>query len=161
LGHGERAAEATRAALDVLHSSATEPLEQMIERCHRALRGTRGVVASLATVHASGLLRWAGVGNVEAILFRAGGQGRESIVPRPGVLGYQLPDTLLVRSFAIAQGDLLVLATDGVAGEFAGKRDFLHYSPQSVAENILARWAGGTDDALVLAARYRGSGSSI
>jgi len=52
-------------------------------------------------------------------------------------------------------GDTLVLATDGIASGFlsdVSSRD----EPQRLADHILDRYGKGTDDALVLVARYLG-----
>jgi hypothetical protein len=58
-------------------------------------------------------------------------------------------------SIPVAPGDLLLLATDGIRSGFAeGLR--LDQSPQQLADHILARDVKGTDDALVVVARYLG-----
>src|SRR5437773_929428 len=48
LGHGAEAASAARAAVAVLERHAGESPLPLLQRCHRALIGTRGVVLSLA-----------------------------------------------------------------------------------------------------------------
>src|SRR5262249_24414207 len=50
VGHGKSAAAAARTAAAILESSIEEPLAlvSLIQRCHEALRGTRGVVLSVA-----------------------------------------------------------------------------------------------------------------
>src|SRR5260370_4934984 len=48
LGHGAEAATAAQAAVAALERHATESPVPLIERCHRALQGTRGVVMSVA-----------------------------------------------------------------------------------------------------------------
>src|SRR5256885_6028210 len=48
LGHGAEAAAAAQAAVAALERHATESPVPLIERCHRALQGTRGVVMSVA-----------------------------------------------------------------------------------------------------------------
>jgi hypothetical protein len=71
-----------------------------------------------------------------------------------GVVGLHLP-ALRGVVLPVAPGDTLLLATDGVRSGFAsGLR--LEEAPQQLADRILARDAKGTDDALVLVARYRG-----
>jgi hypothetical protein len=71
-----------------------------------------------------------------------------------GVVGLQLPP---LRDFGIpvARGDTLILATDGIRGGFAEGLT-LEGTPQQLADRILARDDKGTDDALVLVARYVG-----
>src|SRR2546427_31410 len=42
LGHGEEAAAAARLAVTTLDQFAPEPIASLVQRCHEALRGTRG-----------------------------------------------------------------------------------------------------------------------
>src|SRR2546422_1725166 len=44
LGHGAEAASAAQAAVAALERHASESLVGLVERCHRALKGTRGAV---------------------------------------------------------------------------------------------------------------------
>jgi hypothetical protein len=157
LGHGPEARDATREAVRILEACAGEPLGALVERCHEALRKTRGAVMSLASFDArAASLTWLGVGNVEGFLLRAapGGRPRESLTLRGGVVGYQLPP-LRPAALSVARGDTLVMATDGIRSAFVAD---LAPSPrpQELADAILARHARGTDDALVLVARYAG-----
>jgi serine phosphatase RsbU (regulator of sigma subunit) len=60
------------------------------------------------------------------------------------------PATLPVR-----RGDVLILATDGIPGDFADPED-LSGTPKEIAERILEEQGKDTDDALVVVARYLG-----
>jgi serine phosphatase RsbU (regulator of sigma subunit) len=158
LGHGLEAAVAAREAARVLAATPGEPLDALVERCHEALRRTRGAVMSLASFDARGSMTWAGVGNVDAILLRGGaaaGARREAIAPRGGIVGYQLP-SLRPAVLPVAAGDLLVMATDGVHSGFAEALR-VDAPPRELAEGILARHGRGSDDALVLVARWLGA----
>jgi negative regulator of sigma-B (phosphoserine phosphatase) len=175
VGHGEKAAGVAKTATSVLAEYAHESTVSLLERCHRALRGTRGVVMSLASFDpSSSSLTWLGVGNVEGILLRArafkarpvpGGatilstegmtrEARETILLKGGIVGYQLP-SLRPLTVPVEAGDLLILATDGVRSAFSRALP-LADSPQAMADYILAQHQRGTDDALVLVARYQG-----
>ncbi len=102
-------------------------------------------------------MSWLGVGNVEGILLRADTKANpatETPVLRGGVVGVELP-TVQVGIIPVARGDTLILTTDGVESRFAHDLP-LSLSPQKLADHILARHQKGTDDALVLVARYRG-----
>jgi negative regulator of sigma-B (phosphoserine phosphatase) len=160
VGHGKEAALAARVARDVVDSYADEPLVSLLHRCHQWLRGTRGVVMSLAWVETeSRVMRWAGVGNVQGVLLRRKWGGRSvenSLLLRAGVVGVQLP-SLEAAVLPITPGDTLVLATDGVKATFdRSLADKL--PPQSAADHILAEYGDAGDDALVLVGRYRGNG---
>src|SRR5512145_2579545 len=72
LGHGEKAAVAAKAAVATLEQYPQEPLPALVNRCHKRLIGTRGVVMSLALVDFTNRsLTWVGVGNVHGVLLRA------------------------------------------------------------------------------------------
>src|ERR1044071_251501 len=160
LGHGVEAAAVARRAVEALAASTSESIIVLIRECHAALRGSRGAVMSLATLNVmEGTMTWIAVGNVEGVLARAdmrSSHPMESVVMRNGVVGLRLP-TLNAAVLSLAPGDLLVFATDGIRHDFkrglrAGAR------PAELADRILAEYRNENDDALVLAAEYRGAG---
>lgn len=158
LGHGEEAATAAAVAAATLEAHAAEPLMTLVQRCHEALRATRGVAMSVASLNvARGLVTWLGVGNVEGVLLRRGSVRAEAEMPlllRAGVVGFQLP-ALDVEILSISAGDTLIFVTDGIQSDYA--RGLARgFPPQKAAEKILARYGKATDDALVLVARYQG-----
>ncbi len=102
-------------------------------------------------------MTWLGVGNVEGVLLYADGggrRGRERLVTRGGIVGSELPP-LRAEVLAVAPGDTLILATDGIQSGFADDLA-VDAPPQQLADQILARSGKSTDDALVLVARYVG-----
>lgn len=155
LGHGREAADASKAAVQILDRHAGEPVLDLIQRCHEELRGTRGVVMSLASLTADGALQWAGVGNVEGLLVHAdAAAAHESLSLRGGIVGRQLPPPH-VSVLRLSLRDLLLFVTDGVGPQFFGEVR----SEKDVGlmvKNIIGRHWKATDDALVLAARYDG-----
>jgi negative regulator of sigma-B (phosphoserine phosphatase) len=157
LGHGRAAAAASQIAVAMLQQYAGDPLIQLLQRCHESLRGTRGVAMSLVEVNAGdGMLRWIGVGNVEgALLHRDPKLPCDKLLLRNGVVGSHLP-TLRAQELRIRPGDLLTMITDGVTPEDP-IRVAMDGRIESVADEILASGCKGTDDALVLVARYRGT----
>jgi negative regulator of sigma-B (phosphoserine phosphatase) len=158
LGHGADAAAAARAAVAALNRHAQESVLLLLQRCHQALAGTRGVVVSVALFdRTDGSMTWLGVGNVEGLLLYADGggrRGRERLVTRGGIVGSELPP-LRPEVLAVSPGDTLILATDGVHSGFADDLT-VDAPPQQLADQILKRCGKSTDDALVLVARYVG-----
>ena len=156
LGHGGAAADASEAAGAILSERPDDPPDLLLQRCHDALRSTRGVVATLAWFDlASACLRWTGIGNVEGRLVRANrqrGDSDDSPTLFGGVLGWSLP-TVRVVTTELATGDCLVMATDGVAADFGSSLVPGVPAPEQ-AKRILASHARGSDDALVVAVRY-------
>lgn len=159
LGHGPQAAEAAEAAASVLHRSAWQDPVATVLECHRALRDGRGAALSLASIDlATQTLSWVGVGNVEARLLRGTGAivPTESLLLHGGIVGYELP-RLSAQTTKIARGDVLIFATDGIRRDFAD--DLVPTgSCREIAHSILDRHGSGSDDALVLVARYLARG---
>ena len=95
LGHGPEAAAASRTAVAALCRDPDAPVEDLVHRCHKDLAKTRGAVISLVSFSVeSGLMTWLAVGNVEGVLYRADPAmvpPKESLLPRGGVVGYQMP----------------------------------------------------------------------
>lgn len=158
LGHGSEAAEAATQACETLHGADPGSLAGVVERCHSALRGTRGAVIALAWFpRGAAEMEWLAVGNVEGVLLHGPARSprREAIVQRPGIVGYGLP-ALIPTTIPVATGDTLVLATDGVERGFTQAFSSGAARPADGAAPLLRRFASGNDDALLLLARYTG-----
>src|SRR5262249_60434343 len=78
---------------------------------------------------------------------------RELLLLRRGVVGLHTP-ALTAAIVPVVPGDTLILATDGVRSEFLDEFRAHRDGPQVLADRILERFGRGTDDALVLVARY-------
>jgi negative regulator of sigma-B (phosphoserine phosphatase) len=159
LGHGPAAASAALTAVDVLKSARGERLEVLVQLCHRVLARTRGIAMTLARVDfEAGRLSWTGVGNVTANLVAKGAGGvqvRSCARLTAGIVGYRNPEITPAKTVSIRTGDLLVIASDGIADHHLDHIDFAASAPV-IAEQILGKHARETDDAVVLAARHRG-----
>lgn len=153
LGHGDEAAAVGRTAVAALAGRVDRPLVEAVETCHQGLHGSRGAALTVASLRA-GVLTWLAVGDVEGVLARPDGR-RHYVVQRGGVVGSRLP-ALHVGTQEVAAGDVLLLATDGVAPRFAGalEASALPESAQAIAGEVHREFATGDDDALVLAARF-------
>lgn len=157
LGHGGEAAEAARTARSTLARDPGADLTNLLVSAHTALARSRGVVMSLVAFVPGGSLTWLGVGNVEGTLVRADERPvrrADSILLLGGVVGFQLP-RLRPSTTAVQPGDLLILATDGIAAGYVPELD-PDGDPKALADRILAQYRKGGDDALVLVARYLG-----
>lgn len=160
LGHGGPAADASAAAATVVREHAGDAPQALFERCHAALRRTRGVVMTLGWFELAGAprLRWVGVGNVEARLLRAasGAHARhDGPLVLGGVVGYQLPRVIRAAELALEPGDAVAFATDGIAADYSTVLDPA-LGAQAQAERILASHGKGSDDALAVVVRWRG-----
>jgi serine phosphatase RsbU (regulator of sigma subunit) len=158
LGHGEEAAVATKIAVDQLQANPHDNVISLLERIHKALRKTRGVVMSVALVNdLDATATWTGIGNVEGLFVRANPDiqpQKEFLLTRAGIVGGQLP-ALRPSIMPIMPGDTIAFATDGILTGFAEEVNS-HDAPSEIAATIIAKHAKGSDDALVLVARYLG-----
>ncbi|MFD4438632.1 SpoIIE family protein phosphatase [Nocardia sp. NPDC058519] len=158
LGHGAPAAEAADRATHILTENCGEPLDVLMVLCHRAMVETRGAAVSLALIEPGETLQWLGVGNVDSRLLTLGPAGpelRATMLLTGGIVGYRLPSHLQPQTLPIRPGDLLLMATDGIVAVGPESLD-LAKPATAIAGDLLARDAKDTDDALVLAARFRG-----
>lgn len=155
VGHGSRAARAARRAAEVIERDAGDELPALAERCHEALRGTRGAALSLARLSIRDAeLTWLGIGNVEGrVIAAAPAAGvRGSLLLTAGVPGHELPD-ITTQTLAVRSGDVMILATDGVRPGFADDLDITG-SAQEIGERVMGKDRKGSDDALVVVVRY-------
>lgn len=158
LGHGPEAALAAQRAAETIGEHCDQSVIGIVRLCHKALAGTRGVAMSIASFNITDeTMTWLAIGNVEGLLVRADPRAvptREAVVMRGGVVGYELP---IVRAAVttVSPGDVLIFATDGIRSAFTDQI-YVGRRPQALADNILTDHAKGTDDALVLVARYTG-----
>ena len=156
LGHGSAAAVVARQGVQLLEQAQTSDLLKLVRACHERLRGSRGVVMSLAMFDApENTMTWIGVGNVCGTLWSPRSSIRRTLLLRSGLIGDMLP-RLQVSVVPVTEGDTLVFTTDGVAGNI-DDRMLQGQSLQVIAERILTRCSNGHDDALALVARYRGA----
>jgi serine phosphatase RsbU (regulator of sigma subunit) len=155
LGHGPEAASAARPGVEVLVADPAAPVDVLIERCHQAMRRTRGAAITVVSVDATEQrLDWIGVGNVEGRVLRASTTEQEAdqaLLLRAGVVGYRMPP-VRVATTPLGAGDLLILASDGLDPGFGESVD-RQAEPQAIADDLLARHGKPIDDALVLVAR--------
>jgi hypothetical protein len=157
LGHGAEAADAAARAREIVRGCVGQPIDVILTRAHEALARTRGVAMTIASVRCNGEVDWVGVGNVEAHVIRHGGQRSSRVASAilfGGVLGYRLP-TVRTSTVTLLPGDLIMMATDGIDPSFTD--EVVVADPlDRLVDGILSRSARPNDDALVLAARYRG-----
>ena len=157
LGHGGDAADAADAAAQVLAEHPDDDPEHLLGSCHRALARTRGAVMTLAWFDlVDETLSWTGVGNVEGRLVHAAAGPHaptHGALTKGGVVGYNMP-SIRVTGTGLEDGDVMVLATDGIESAFASAIR-AGGTAQEIADRILEAHAKQSDDALVVVVRYR------
>ncbi len=149
LGHGHEAATAAQRFCQHVRDHAEDDLESLLRGAHTGLMGTRGVAAGVAHIdHATRTLRFAGVGNIEVAAL-----SRESIAPvcSPGVIGGRLK-RISVFTYDLHQGDLIVMVSDGITRP-PELEPYRRREPGRIAEQILAKFGLGRDDATCVVVR--------
>ncbi|MFI7426206.1 SpoIIE family protein phosphatase [Micromonospora sp. NPDC049836] len=154
LGHGPLAAAASGAAVAAFRSAPAGPPAAVVQQLHRSMSHTRGAALAVAEPDpASGLLRYAGLGNIAAMIVVAG-ERRRGLVSLPGIAGHQRP---VVREYEypFPPDATLVMQSDGVVDrwDLADYPGLAGRAPLLTAA-VLLRDAGiRRDDACVLVAR--------
>jgi len=156
IGHGEQAAATARLAADTILRHPEEEPAALLMRCHAALRGTRGVVLSIASINLrQAALSWLGIGNVSGLLCRGTVNAlvaRDELLARPGVVGYGELPALHASVIPLRARDMLIFATDGISRHFSDDLAAAA-SAQSLADDIIAHHRQRNDDALVVVVR--------
>lgn len=158
IGHGAEAAAAARVAENTLRHFAERDVVSAVLECHRMLAHTRGAAMSLASIDGQEhTMTWLGIGNVESRRLHGVEPlpASESLLLHNGIVGHELPRLLIPQTVPLARGDLLIFGTDGIRRDFAD--DLMpRGSCREIADRILQQHVLGSDDALVLVARYLG-----
>lgn len=153
LGHGLDAANAARAAVEVVQSKAHLDATSLMDAIHGALRPTRGAAAAIAMLQPeSELCTFCGIGNISASI-RSGGASR-SMVSQNGTLGHQVR-RIQEFQYPFPKGALLLMHSDGLAThwDLAGYPGIETRHPAVIASALFRDHNRNRDDVTVLAIR--------
>jgi anti-sigma regulatory factor (Ser/Thr protein kinase) len=161
LGHGVEAAEARKAALELLENQPALDSAGLLREIDEGLRVTRGAAAAIAQIDGwSRQLSFAGVGNVTGRLFHP--RAHQTLVSRPGILGAAngMGVAARPRLHRVVSADwtapaVLVLHTDGITSRWdpADHPGTDHHHPAVLAALIWRDALRGNDDATVVVVR--------
>jgi hypothetical protein len=145
LGHGPAAAAASGAFLRLVREGREAPLPVLLEATHRALSKGRGAVAAVARFDEQArTVEVAGLGNITVFVASGSAEPKHCVIPA-GVLGSAFR-TIRPQVLGFAEGDALVLHTDGVSGRFPFER-FRSLEPEALAQAIVKTYGKPSDDA--------------
>lgn len=151
LGHGPAAEEAAQKAVAYIEAHATQPPQQLLEGCHRALRGTRGAVLAIARIEReNGKLIHSGLGNIETRVVTA-----EKVyhpVTVHGIVGHQARK-FRSEEIPFQPGDLLLMHSDGISDRFELSTKARGRDLQLLASQIAHEHGRHHDDQLLLIVR--------
>jgi negative regulator of sigma-B (phosphoserine phosphatase) len=151
LGSGEAAAAASKQAVRCITLNSTADLKELVTRCHKELRGTRGAVMALLRINLEvETVSFVGVGNIGIYAW-----SNEPISPISlgGIVGYNRLPPLREFTYRYTPGDLFVLYSDGVSGRLIADRDLPtlgRIDPQAMADVIAQRYGVENDDLTVI-----------
>ncbi|MFC4117209.1 SpoIIE family protein phosphatase [Nonomuraea zeae] len=151
LGHGELAAEASRRALRTFQEHGELPPVPLLERLHRALDGSRGAAVAVARLdRASGLVRYAGIGNISGWIVNP--EGRQGLISLAGIAGRH-SRTLREYTYTAPPHSMIVMHSDGLSArwDIAAFPGLTSRTPAVVAATLLRDAGTHRDDACVLA----------
>lgn len=153
LGHGPEAAKASRAATDTVAQYPALLPQQLMQRLHTALHGSRGAAIALAQIERdTSQLRFAGVGNIAACIMDM--DGRRHLISHNGIVGSNLRK---VQEFTVPwqAGATIIMHSDGLATRWNldTYRGLSGRHPALTAAVLYRDFVRGRDDVTVLVLR--------
>jgi phosphoserine phosphatase RsbX len=152
LGAGQAAHTAAECAKACLAQHTAMTLTEILERCHQALRGTRGAVMMVMRVsHAQGTVSFAGIGNIGVKVLS---EAPIKPISRNGIVGYRM-SSVREFSYPYTKGDVFILHSDGISMRFTVDESWVRdpsTDPQQVAQEIADNF-GKDDDMTVVVVR--------
>lgn len=153
LGHGVLAADAAGRATRLFLAHPGEAPLAAVQRVHDGLRGTRGAAVAVARIERDRRqLRFAGLGNVSAVLWSDG--ATQSLVSHHGTAGH---DARRIQEFVHPwqPAAVLVMHSDGLTSRWpvSGLRSFADHEPDLLAALLYRDFRRGRDDATVVVVR--------
>lgn len=157
LGHGQEAARAAHAAIDVLARRPDLTPGALLECMHGELARTRGAAVGVALLdleNERGV--YAGIGNIVAVTVDAQEQARH-LISYNGIVGHKMP-SVRELAFPFARDSLLILHSDGLGTHwnFEQYPGLSRRHPALIAGVLWRDFARGRDDVTVLALRHAG-----
>jgi len=154
LGHGIKAAEASRKTVEIVQSNHRLPLQDLVLLIDDTLKKTRGAAVSLARLKANTqMVEWVGVGNVSGSLIRRGLDGtiqQQVFANFNGTLG-AMRGNFKILEYAWQVGDWIMLATDGLQRNWHEEGiEMLSWQPNKLSRHLVTKAARERDDCSVL-----------
>ena len=152
LGHGPLAAEAADRAAETFDTGAFDARDELLERAHRALSGSRGAAIAAAHVARNAVVHYAGVGNIAGSVVTAS-QSR-GMFSQNGTVGLQMRKAQQL-DYEWPERALLIMHSDGISNRWSldSYEGLIGRHPAVVAAVLLRDFGRGRDDATVVVVR--------
>jgi anti-sigma regulatory factor (Ser/Thr protein kinase) len=150
LGHGWEASEAAQEALTIFRKRVESRPGEILSYVHEALKKTRGAVAAIAEIRPrEGILSYAGVGNIAAVVLSRGTS--RSLVSHNGTLGVATSRIQEFKSEWPSDG-VLVVHSDGLHSrwDLTSYAGLLARHPAMIGGALLRDFRRQRDDATVV-----------
>ena len=150
LGHGPEAAVAADAAVGVFMKQAGPGARDIVERCHAALRSTRGAaVAAIDIDVGARSISYCGAGNISARIIS--GVEDRSLLSQHGTVGLQMRKIQSLE-YELPLHALLIAHSDGILTRWDLKDvpELLACDPIILAAHLIRNKLRGRDDATVV-----------
>ncbi len=144
-GHGLAAYVVAQKARETVYAHPDAEPDELLQRLDERLRGTTGAAVSIGRLRGREL-SFAGVGNVQASV------SLRPLLVRVGIVGVRMRQPKVVR-VALEEKAWFIMHTDGVSSPDALSGG----SAKTVAAALVEKFGSMSDDAAVLALRWRGS----
>ena len=155
LGHGPLAATAAEQATRTLAAHPQDGPEELLNRVHKALRGTRGAAVAIAELRPKDeQLRFVGIGNIAAAVLS--GKDSRSLVSLNGIVGEHMRK-VQVFDYPFRRDSRLIMHSDGLTGRWnvGTYSGLLGRDPSLVAAVLYRDHRRERDDVTVVVARER------
>ena len=156
LGHGAAAHEASRQAIATFQREHELSPARVIEDVHGALRATRGAAVAMIAVDLDrGVARYAGVGNIAAVIINANGT-RQSLISQNGTAGHTIP-RIQEYNYPVAARATLIMYSDGLGThwDMASYPGLLNRHPSIIAAVLYRDFSRKRDDVTVVVVKER------
>jgi anti-sigma regulatory factor (Ser/Thr protein kinase) len=153
LGHGLGAADAAREAAGVFQRESGWPPVPVLERCHDALRKTRGAAAAIAEVDLDqSIVRYTGIGNIVSSVTTR--NGCHHMVSHSGILGHSARK-FQEFSYPWEKDSILVMQSDGLStrSDLSPYPGLIVHDPTLIAGVLFRDFRRGRDDATIIVVR--------
>ena len=157
LGHGALAADAAHEAIRAFSERPGVAPDAAVSAIHQALRSTRGAAVAVAEVdHRSGLVQYAGIGNIAAVIVSPSLPLRH-LVSHNGIAGHEAR-RITTFTYPWTADSTLVMHSDGLSTRWSldAYPGLMQRHPALIAGVLYRDFTRGRDDATVVAARARG-----
>jgi anti-sigma regulatory factor (Ser/Thr protein kinase) len=154
LGHGLRAAEAAKRAVEVFQMNADQNPAEILNSIHGGLRSTRGAAAAISEVDLrKRIVTYAGVGNINSAIITA--NNSRGLVSHNGTLGHEV-HRMNEYVYEFPEGAALLMHSDGLGSQWNMNKypGLLSRHPSLITSVLYRDFNKERDDVTVLFSKF-------